>query len=302
MLLWAALAISGLPCAALCCSGLLWAAVPCCALFCVALGCSVLLGAARCAALGYAGLLQPALGCFRVLFVALVLAFLALSKPHGHLGDLSRPSWAVWALLGAFQGPSWSHHGRSWRHLGHLGTLLEPSWSLLEPREGPLGAILGPLGQKHENDLKKDSRISPKPIDFWDNFGIIMGSFSGSIFHPISKQFLVSFWVDLRSIFGSKFAPKAEHFYKAFLESSWSHLESRLGPPGSLLRGLMFQKHNKNRVQMHVRKNASWPRVTSPGPPSRGNSGSFWVAFDLQNGAKTAKKTIQKVTNFLINF
>ena len=97
-------------------------------------------------------------------------------------------------------------------------------------------------------------------------------SFSGSIFEPIFEQILNPFWADFWLMFGSKLAPKAEHFYKAFLESSWSHLESRLGPPGSLLRGLMFQKHCKNRVQMHVRKNASWPRVTSPGPPSKAKS------------------------------
>ena len=77
------------------------------------------------------------------------------------------------ALLEALQGPSWSHHGLSWRHLGRLGALLEPSWGLLEPREGPLGAILAPLGQKHENDCKKGSSVSPGLIDLWDHFGVI---------------------------------------------------------------------------------------------------------------------------------
>jgi len=177
--------------------------------------------------------------------------------------------------LGLCRGPSWSHHGPAWRHLGSLGALLEPSWGLLGPRKGSLGAILGPPGQKHENDPKKDSRISPAPIDFWDHFGVIFGSFSGSIFEPIFEQIMDPFWVDCWLIFSSKLAPKIDHFYKAFLEPSWSHLESRLGPPGALLRGLMFQKHCKNRVQMHVPKNASWPRVTSPGPPSRATLASF---------------------------
>ena len=115
---------------------------------------------------------------------------------------------------------------------------------------------MGPLGQKHENDPKKDSRIWPNLIDFWDHFGVIFWSFSGSMFEPILKQFLDQFWDHFGLIFGSKLAPKVDHFYKAFWEPSWSHLESRLGPPGALLRGLMFQKHCKNRVQMHVRKNA----------------------------------------------
>jgi len=79
--------------------------------------------------------------------------------------------------------------------LGAILALLEPSWS-------PLGAILGPLGQKHENDPKKDSRISPAPIDFWDHFGVIFGSFSGSIFEPSFEQFLDSFWVEFWSTFG----------------------------------------------------------------------------------------------------
>ena len=217
-----------------------------------------------------------------------------IEATSGHLGTISGPSWAVWALLGAFQGPSWSHHGPSWRHLGRLGALLEPSWGLLEPREGPLGAILGPLGQKHENDPKKGPRISPALIDFWDHFGVIFWSFSGSVFELILNQFLDQFWDHFGLIFGSKLAPKVDHFYKAFWEPFWSHLESRLGPPGALLRGLMFQKHCKNRVQMHVRKNASWPRVTSPGPPSRANLGSSLAAFELQNGTKIAKKHCTK--------
>ena len=178
---------------------------------------------------------------------------------------------------------------------------MEPSWGLLEPRKGPLGAILGPLGQKHEYDPKKGSPVSPRPIDFWDHFVVILGSFSISIFELIFKQFLDPFWDNFWLIVGSKLAPKVDHFYKAFWEPSWSHLESRVGPPGALLRGLMFQNHCKNRVQMHVRKNASWPRVTSPGPPPRANSGSFLAAFELQNGAKIAKKQIQKMTQFLIN-
>ena len=133
---------------------------------------------------------------------------------------------------------------------------MEPFWGLLEPRKGPLGAILGPLGQKHENDPKKGSKISPGLIDLLDHFEVILVSFSGSIFEPVFKQFLDPFSVDFLLFFCSKLAPKVDHFYKAFGEPSWSHLESRLGPPGALLRGLMFQKHCKNRVQMHVRKNA----------------------------------------------
>ena len=163
--------------------------------------------------------------------------------------------------------------------LGAILAVLGPSWSppgaFLGPRKGPLGAILGPLGQKHENDPKKGSKSSPNLIDLWGHFEVVFGSLSGSIFEPIFKQFLDPFWVDFLLIFGLKLAPKVDHFYKAFLEPSWSHLESRLGPPGALLRGLMFQKHCKNRVQMHVRKNASWPRVTSPGPPSRATLAPF---------------------------
>ena len=134
----------------------------------------------------------------------------------GHLG-----------LSGPFLGPSWSHHGRSWRHLGRLGTLLEPSWghvkailgplgailaleepswsppeTFLGPRKGPLGAILGPLGQKHENDTKKPSKSQPGPIDFCGNFGIILSSFSDSIFEPMFEQFLDLFWVHFWNIFG----------------------------------------------------------------------------------------------------
>ena len=81
--------------------------------------------------------------------------------------------------------------------LGAIKAVLGPSWSplgaFLGPRKGPLGAILGPLGQKHENDPKKDSKISQELIDFWGNFGVILGSFSGSIFEPIFKQFLDPF-------------------------------------------------------------------------------------------------------------
>ena len=161
---------------------------------------------------------------------------------------------------------------------------------------------MGPLGQKHENDLKKGSSVSRDLIDFWDHFGVILGSFSSSIFEQFFKQFLDPFWDNFWLIFGSKLTPKVDHFYKAFWEPFWNHLESRLGPPGALLRGLMFQKHCKKRVQMHVRKNASWPSETSPGPPSRATFASFLAAFGLQNGAKIAKKLIQKMTQFLINF
>ena len=163
--------------------------------------------------------------------------------------------------------------------LGAILAVLGPSWSppgaFLGPRKGPLGATLGPLGQKHENDTKKGSSVSPRPIDFGDHFGVIFRSFSGSMFEPIFEQIMDPFWVDCWLIFSSKLAPKIDHFYKAFLKPSWSHLESRLGPPGPLLRGLMFQKHCKNRVQMHVPKNASWPRVTSPGTPSRATLAPF---------------------------
>ena len=68
--------------------------------------------------------------------------------------------------------------------MGHLGAILAvlgPSWSppgtFLGPRKGPLKTILGPLGQKHENDPKESSKISPALIDFSDNFGVILGSF-----------------------------------------------------------------------------------------------------------------------------
>ena len=53
---------------------------------------------------------------------------------------------------------------------------------------------------------------------------------------------------------------------------------------------------------MHVRKNASWPSKTSPGPPSKANLGSFLVAFELQNEAKIAKKLVHKMTQFLVKF
>ena len=206
----------------------------------------------------------------------------------GLLGTLLEPSWChVKAPLE----PSWTLLAPSWPS---WGSLLEPSWGLLEPREGPLGAILGPLGQKHENDHKKGSKIWPGSIDFWDNFGVIFWSFSGSIFEPILKQFLDHFWDNFGLIFGSKFAPKVDHFYKAFWEPSWSHLESRLGPPGALLRGLMFQKHYKNRVQMHVRKNASWPRVTSTGPPSRATLAPFWLLLNSKTELKLQNNSYKK--------
>ena len=100
--------------------------------------------------------------------------------------------------------------------LGAILAVLGPSWSppgaFLGPREGPLGAILGPLGQKHEDDPKKDPRIWPAPIDFWDHFGVILWSFSGSMFEPIFKQFLDPFWVHVGLIFSSKLAPKVDHF------------------------------------------------------------------------------------------
>ena len=90
--------------------------------------------------------------------------------------------------------------------LGANSALLGPSWSppgaFLEPREGPLGAILGPLGQKHENDTKKGSNSSPASIDFWDHFDVILGLFSGSIFEPMFKQFLDPFCLDFWRIFG----------------------------------------------------------------------------------------------------
>ena len=288
MLLRAAPAISGLPCAALCCSALLWTAL------CAALRCSALLWAAlyclglaalRCswllwAAVGCFSLLWAAVGCSGLLFAALVWACLALSKPlqailgpfRGHLG-----------LSGPFLGPSRGHLGAIMGPLGAILALLEPSWS-------PLGAILGPLAQKHENDTKKGSSVSPNLIDFGDHFGVIFRSFSGSMFEPIFEQIMDPFWVDCWLIFSSKLAPKIDHFYKAFLEPSWSHLESRLGPPGALLRGLMFQKHCKNRVQMHVPKNASWPRVTSPGPPSRATLAPFWLLLNSKTEPKLQKK------------
>ena len=171
---------------------------------------------------------------------------------------------------------------------------MELSWGLLGPRKDSLGAILGPPGQKHENDPKKDSRIWPNPIYFWDNCGVILRSFSGSIFEPIFEQIMDPFWVDCWLIFSSKLAPKIDHFYKAFLKPSWSHLESRLGPPGALLRGLMFQKHCKNRAQMHVRKNASWPQETSPGQPPRATSVPFWLLLNSKTEPKLQKMRTKK--------
>ena len=171
---------------------------------------------------------------------------------------------------------------------------MEPSWCLLEPREGPLGASLAPLGQKHENDLKKGSSGPPGLIDFWDHFGVMFWSFSGSIFEPMFKQFLDPFWLNFWIIFGSKLAPKLDHFYKDFWEPSWSHLESRLGPPRALLRGPMFQKHCKNRVQMHVRKNASWPSETSPGPPSRATLAPLWLLLNSKTEPTLQKNAYKK--------
>ena len=92
------------------------------------------------------------------------------------------------------------------------------------------------------------------------------------------------------AFFPQKYGPKVDHIDKAFLKPSWSHLESRLGPPGALSRGLMFQKHYKNRVQMHVLKNASWPWVTSPGPPSRANLAPFWLLLNSKTDPKLQNK------------
>ena len=67
--------------------------------------------------------------------------------------------------------------------LGAILAVLGPSWSrpraFVGPRKGPLGATLGPLGQKHENDPKKSSKISRDLIVVWDHFGVIFGLFSG---------------------------------------------------------------------------------------------------------------------------
>jgi len=114
------------------------------------------------------------------------------------------------------------------------------------------------------------------------------------MFEPVFQDFLDKFWENFGLIFGSKLAPKVDHFYKAFWEPFWSHLESRLGPPGALLRGLMFQKHCKNRVQMHVRKNASWPSKTSPGPPSRATLAPFWLLLGSKTELKLQKKLHKK--------
>ena len=178
--------------------------------------------------------------------------------------------------------------------LAVLGLSWSPPGAFLGPRKGPLGAILGPLAQKHENDTKKGSSVSPGPIDFGDHFGIIFWSFSGSMFELIFEQIMDPFWVDCWSIFGLELTPKGDHFYKAFLEPCWSYLESRLGPPGALLRGLMFQKPCKNRVQMHVPKNASWPRVTSPGPPSRATLAPFWLLLSSKTKPKLQKHVYKK--------
>ena len=73
----------------------------------------------------------------RLLLLVLLLMLLWLlwaavgCSGQATLGTFWGSSWDVWALLGALQGPSWSHHWPSWRHLGCLGCLgapLKPSW------------------------------------------------------------------------------------------------------------------------------------------------------------------------------
>ena len=66
-----------------------------------------------------------------------------------------------WSLPGAILEPSWALLAASWPSQGSRG-------ALLGLRKGPpLGAILGHLGQKHENDTKKVSRSQPKSIIVW---------------------------------------------------------------------------------------------------------------------------------------
>ena len=108
------------------------------------------------------------------------------------------------------------------------------------------------------------------------------------------KQFLDHFWIVFWNMFGSKLAQKVDQFCKAFLEPSWSHLESRLGPPGALLRGLMFQKHCKK----YSPNACAQKRVLAPGDLAwatfQSHFGSFLAAFELQNEAKIAKKQCTK--------
>ena len=194
-------------------------------LFCAALGCSVLLGAGCAglllAALGCGGLLQPALGCCGLLFAALVWACFALSKP---LQAILEPFWGRLGLSGPFLEPSRCHLGAIMGPLGAILAILGPSWSPPGAFLSHVKALWEPswalLAKSTKMTPKKDSRIWPAPIDFWDYFGVILESFSGSIFEPFFKQFLDPSWDHFGHIFGSKLAPKVDHFYKAFWKPS----------------------------------------------------------------------------------
>ena len=93
-----------------------------------------------------------------------------------------------------------------------------------------------------------------------------------------------------------------DHFYKAFLEPSWSHLESRLGSPGALLRGLMFQKHYKNQVKNACAQKRVLATGDLPWATFQSHFGSILAAFELQNYAKITKKRVQKISQILMSF
>ena len=115
-------------------------------------------------------------------------------------------SWAIlalsWTCLGLFWaclGPSWAYLGRSWPCLG-------PVWSHLGALLGHLGAILSPLGQDPENDPQKYEKRVPGFNDFWDNFRVILGSFSGPFLGSLFEPFLDHFWGHFGGHFGARSA------------------------------------------------------------------------------------------------
>ena len=140
-----------------------------------------------------------------------------LWTPLGCSGLLRATFWA-WACLG----PSWTfgpvlcYFGLSWTYLGdlshlgpvlgyvgpvldNLGPIFRPSQSCpgpvfchLDTCLARLGAILNPHDQEHENGSQKDQRLAGT-IHVGDQFGVILGSFSGSFRNPFLKICLITF-------------------------------------------------------------------------------------------------------------